>query len=148
MSRPKELEDWIEIDRIRALLRDHAVFSSPDGQKTAVVCLENGVLISIFNKRTQKIVFANPDLIEGVKLIHDLVPLLKRSSGIDTIHDLKKASIEDLIEKGIKCSHCKIFYISYEDFLERRPRRGRGSDLFVDSFCWDDYEQKSASEGN
>lgn len=92
--------------------------------------------------------YVNQQLIEGVELIRCLIPLLKRSSGIDTILDLKKAIIENLIKQGIRCNHCKVLYISYEDFIERNPRRGYDLDLFVDSFCWNDYEQKRASEGN
>jgi len=130
--------DWTEISTMKAILREYSVLLSPDETKVAVVCLEDGAVISIYDRTKEEVEFVSPQLAEGMNLIRALIPMLRETSGVDVV--LKRRVIEDLIEKGIKCAHCKVPYLDFEDFLERNPRRGYDPDLFVDSFCWEDYE--------
>lgn len=131
--------DWTEISNMKAILREYSVLLSPDETKVAVVCLEDGAVISIYDRAKEEVEFVSPQLAEGMNLIRALIPMLKETSGADVV--LKRLVIEDLIEKGIKCAHCEVSYLNFEDFVERNPRRGSDPDLFVDSFCWEDYER-------
>ena len=135
----KELAGWIELDRTRAILRTFCIFLSPDRTKTAVVCLESDEIVSIFNREEKKMEYVSKTLAAGMKLIKALMPILDIKGG-KNVDALKRAAIETLITQGIRCEHCKVSYTDYEDFAQRNPRRGFGSDLFVDAFCWEAYQ--------
>ncbi len=134
----EELAGWIELDRTRAILREFCIFLSPDRTKTAVVCLESDEVVSIFNREEKKMEYVSKTLAEGMKLINALLPILDITGG-KNVDALKRVAIEALITQGIRCEHCKVYYVDFEDFAQRNPRRGFKSDLFVDAFCWTDY---------
>jgi len=129
----EKLPGWTEVTHMRGIWRMYAMFLSPDEKKSAVVSLEDNSVIAIYNREKKQMEYANPQLIKGVNLLHRLGRPLS---------PLNTKALEVLIARGIRCAHCKVSYISVEDFIERNPRRGQDSDLFIDSFCWDAYQIK------
>jgi len=125
----EKLADWTEIKQMRGIWRIYALFLSPDEERTALVSLEDRSIIAIYDRAKKQMEYADPQLVKGVDLLHSL----SNSSPIG----------DEFIPIGLtatRCAHCKVRYTSVEDFVERNPRRGEGSDLFVDSFCWDAYQ--------
>lgn len=144
MSIPKELEGWTEISTMKAILRQYSIFLSPDEKKTAVLSLEDGAIVSIYDREGERLEYVSPQLVEGMDIIREALPALRSRNGADLIKglgDLGGDVIKALIEAGAKCTHCGVPYISLSDFVEREPRRGHNSDLFVDSFCWEAYNE-------
>lgn len=139
--KPKELAGWTEISTMKAILRQYSIFLSPDEKKTAVLSLEDGAIVSIYDRVDGKLEYVSPQLIEGMNLIRKSLPALRSRSGTDMIGDLREGVIKALIETGAKCAHCGVHYIDFGDFIERKPRRGHNSDLLVDSFCWEAYNK-------
>jgi len=131
---PEKLVGWTEVTQMRGIWRMYAMFLSPDKTKSAVVSLEDNSIIAIYNRKEKQMEYANPLLVKGVDLLQRLYPVHRIS--------LNTKALEVLIARGIRCAHCKVSYISVEDFIERNPRRGQDSDLFIDSFCWDTYQIK------
>ncbi len=122
-----ELKGWSEITRVRGIWRLYALFLSPDESKSALVSLEEGSIIAIYDRVNKQMEYAEPQLVKGVNLLHNL------------FEDVEESRVAQAIASEARCAHCKVRYISVEDFEERNPRRGEDLDLFVDSFCWDAY---------
>ena len=134
-NRHEELKGWTEAKQMRGIWRIYALFISPDERKSAIVSLEDGSIIAIYDRGKKEMEYAAPTLIKGLTRLHrpTTCPLFLRDLGA-------------LIAKGARCDHCKVMYTSVEDFIERNPRRGEDPDLFVDSFCWDAYQEKRKKE--
>lgn len=144
LSIPKKLVGWTEISTVKAILRQYSIFLSPDEKKTAVLSLEDGAIVSIYDRVGDRLEYVSPQLVEGMNLIHESLPVLRSESGADLIRDLgdlREGVIKALVKSGVKCAHCGIHYIDIGDFVERNPRRGHNSDLLVDSFCWEAYNE-------
>ena len=121
----EKLVGWTEVKQMRGIWRIYALFLSPDEERTALVSLEDNSIIAIYDRAKKQMEYADPQLVKGVDLLHSLSGSLVNGTFVGT---------------GARCAHCKVRYTSVEDFAERNPRRGEGSDLFVDSFCWDAYQ--------
>ena len=134
-NRHEELKGWTEAKQMRGIWRKYALFISPDESKSAIVSLEDDSIIAIYDRGKKEMEYAAPTLIKGLNLLHmpKTCPFFRRDLGA-------------LIAQGARCEHCKVMYTSVEDFIERNPRRGEDPDLFVDSFCWDAYQEKRKKE--
>lgn len=138
---PGDFTEWTELARGKALVSEYAVLLSPDQSKSAIICVTDGRVVTIYDTATKRLEYSHPGFGRGLAVLSDLIgPVTSFLNEGDAFGTLRKTVVEKLIRKGIRCSHCGVPYVDYVDFMERNPRKGFNGDTFVDEFCWDAYK--------
>lgn len=70
---PGDFTGWTETSRGKALVSEYAVLLSPDQSKSAVICVTDSRVVTIYDTASRRLLYSHPDFGRGLAVLSDLL---------------------------------------------------------------------------